>query len=436
MKLVRTIAIALLVAMTAGQALAAGSIPAGTVITRQNWQQYKDFMPLTLQMMFQSNNRAVEVPPEAQMVVADEHNYPISKGFLDATEKYSKQVRLVKAPNGSYGIQGYVAGVPFPDLKTSDPLAGYKLMYDFYYQYSAAAYAFDHSQVIDIDQYDNESFLHALLIQYQLMHVTDTGYAMTNPAAAGDGVLITTMAEQLDPEQIRYLTALNITWDDPNRFPEAYVFIPSLRRVLRLSSAARCAPFQGQDFANDDLTNIPQPPTWFQAKYLGKRKMVDFFFNDDPKSLAASAQRANYYKGSAALFPVPSMGSWQTRDEYVLQLQRLPQYARGYCYANRVMYLDAQTYTWKGWGDLWDQNNKFWRGVIGFEAPLKKPDGSYWPSAMIWAHDNPDFQSNHQSLLMPPTNGMQAAYLNQNVPQQWNNYHRWGTPSGLQEVMQ
>jgi hypothetical protein len=33
---------------------------------------------------------------------------------------------------------------------------------------------------------------------------------------------------------------------------ETYVFVPSLRRSLRLSSSARCSPILGSDFVQDD----------------------------------------------------------------------------------------------------------------------------------------------------------------------------------------
>jgi hypothetical protein len=45
------------------------------------------------------------------------------------------------------------------------------------------------------------------------------------------------------------------------RYPEIYVFLPSLRRSLRLSSAARCAPLLGTDFTNHDASTVPLPPT-------------------------------------------------------------------------------------------------------------------------------------------------------------------------------
>ncbi len=56
------------------------------------------------------------------------------------------------------------------------------------------------------------------------------------------------------PEQTRYTTELAQQPDDPQRVQEIYVFLPSLRRSLRLSSAARCSPILGSDWVQDDHT--------------------------------------------------------------------------------------------------------------------------------------------------------------------------------------
>jgi hypothetical protein len=51
------------------------------------------------------------------------------------TEKYSSQVKLHKADTGGYLIDGDMAGLPFPNLDPSDPLIGYKIMYNAWYTY-------------------------------------------------------------------------------------------------------------------------------------------------------------------------------------------------------------------------------------------------------------------------------------------------------------
>jgi hypothetical protein len=73
--------------------------------------------------------------------------------------------------------------------------------------------------------------------------------------------------------------------DDSTRVPENYVFLPSLRRSLRLSSAARCSPILGTDWVQDD--NAWSPP-FFNVKLLGEKKIL-INIQDPEKAFSAKA---------------------------------------------------------------------------------------------------------------------------------------------------
>jgi Protein of unknown function (DUF1329) len=53
---------------------------------------------------------------------------PWPKAYRDATEKYAQQVKL--AADGR-DISDYVAGSPFPATDVTDPLAGYRIMWNY-----------------------------------------------------------------------------------------------------------------------------------------------------------------------------------------------------------------------------------------------------------------------------------------------------------------
>jgi hypothetical protein len=128
---------------------------------------------------------------------------------------------------------------------------------------------------------------------------------------------------------------LTLRPDDPTRVEEIYVFLPSLRRSLRLSSAARCAPILGTDFVEDD--NAWLPPN-FKITLLGKKKLLEPVMDYD------KAFKRDSYMQPPTGFPVwPKAGSvhWELRDFYLLNLEWLT--SRGaYCYSQRVFYQDAE----------------------------------------------------------------------------------------------
>ena len=90
-------------------------LPVGTVITTQNWQQYKDYMPLWMQMLF-SGQYAYKLAPDQQIVVGPPTKKELPKEYVKNTEKYSGQVSLTALPDGGTLIHNYTAGEPLPLL--------------------------------------------------------------------------------------------------------------------------------------------------------------------------------------------------------------------------------------------------------------------------------------------------------------------------------
>ena len=64
-------------------------LPVGTVITTQNWQQYKDYMPLWMQILF-SGEYAYKLAPDQQVVVGP----PTTKPFQRNTRKIRKNIAV------------------------------------------------------------------------------------------------------------------------------------------------------------------------------------------------------------------------------------------------------------------------------------------------------------------------------------------------------
>ncbi len=227
------------------------TIPVGTRITVQNWQNYKQFMTESVQALF-SGQYLFKVPPEAVVEVGPMRSYKLPPVYWTDTEKYSSQVRLRELPGGGYTLDNYVAGAPFPH--PAGPLAGEQLLYDLYYAYRSV-YQFEHTSDQTTDAYLNRSSAFSHTFFFRLNHVTDTGY----PIKLSPDLFSTLYTEIYEPEQAKYTTELELSYDNPQRLPEVYVFVPSLRRSLRLSAGARCAPAQGTDFTTDDETNTPEP---------------------------------------------------------------------------------------------------------------------------------------------------------------------------------
>jgi hypothetical protein len=88
------------------------------------------------------------------------------------------------------------------------------------------------------------------------------------------------------PEQARYTASLNLFFIDQEKtpFPDTFVFVPALRRSLRLANTARCSPVFGFDWSYDDAkTNgFNGSTSIYSGEFLGDRKILTLaHFNQD-----------------------------------------------------------------------------------------------------------------------------------------------------------
>jgi hypothetical protein len=95
-------------AQPAAQPVAADTIPPDTTITMQNWQQFQQYMPDGMVALFQGKY-FWKMPPDVKMEVGPTIIRPLPKTYMEATEKYSGQVKLVDLPDGALTLTGYQA---------------------------------------------------------------------------------------------------------------------------------------------------------------------------------------------------------------------------------------------------------------------------------------------------------------------------------------
>jgi len=336
-------------------AQAAGSseeaIPPGTVITPANWQQYKQFMTEGMQALY-SGGYNWKFPDDYKIVVGPTKSYPLPETYLDQTKKYASQVKIVTLPDGRHTLEGYVGGIPFPDPQ--EPMKGWKLLVDDWYAYAPYVLCTDTCALTFEDRFFNITQEEFFFVQRLFSHRGDAGLSVEDPTSPG--TYYTEIIEVLEPEQARYTAVLTLYYADLTRSEDTFLFVPALRRSLRLSSAARCSPAIGSDFANDDTRHgaFNGNPTRFDADYLSDRKVLEMPEPDDKLfSLNESFVRPLF-------FPKPEVGKWEARDSYVIDVRRVPSQRAGYCYGKRILYCDKQVYQ-SVWADLYDESMKLWK---------------------------------------------------------------------------
>jgi hypothetical protein len=407
-------------------ASSSATIPPGTQITTANWKQYQGFLPVGIQALF-SGQYGFKIGDTADfaMVVGQTVPTPLPKEVLTNAEKYGHQARLVKLPNGGYGIQGFVAGIPF--VNPTEPDLGPKIMYNLWYDFWPFLISY-HSHFFIEDRYGNTTPEESIATTWQLMHLSDSPYPINLPYA--DGIYHSTRDLLLIPEQSKYTTALDMQPDDPSVVQESYVFLPSLRRPLRLSSAARCSPILGTDWAQDDNAGgIAFQVGKFDAVYLGEKKVLSIVHAD---IAAGTGSRDNLDKVLHTGMPVPgwprpAMGKWELRDAYIIDVEPID---KSYCYAHKVFYVDKENWTTLYY-ETYDKEGKLWKVNKNSLGPVKLNDGetaivSAATEDAIW-----DLQNTHSSVSTIGT----VPVVDKDADPELQDAQIYAFPGGLSRIM-
>jgi hypothetical protein len=398
----------------------AATIPPGTRITTANWRLYKQFMTIWMRAAYEGQYHWHVEPgkPEYDVVVAPANHYPMPAKFVEDTAKYGGQARLERIPSGGYTWSGYVAGLVFPDPR--EPDLGIKILYNSWAGFSPMIEHWT-SEGWAIDKYGNVGGSRSNGTGYRLAHLSEPGEPVNLPFA--NGIFGSTRFAVDSPEQVKYFTELTLLYDDPTRLPEVYAFLPSLRRALRLSAAAHCAPILGSDFVEDDNNWLPSN---YEVSVLGKKKVLM------PIADPAKAYDPNSYvqKGGFPGWMKPTTGKWELRNFYVLDMQWLQ--ARGaFCYSHRVLYVDYETWSRPLMGDFYDRNGKFWKANFSVAVPIDfRGQHTLIFPASISALMGLDFQNGHESK------SVNAPYtLDETVPGEYKDIEAMTSPGNLGSIM-
>jgi len=407
------------------------TIPAGTTITMRNWQQFKQYLPVGMIGFFEGSY-FWKMPADVEMPVGPTVIHPLPRGYLEASEKYGGQTRVIHMPDGHMNLANYVAGMPFPDPQAPDK--GYKILANIWFPggpyLQVLSPATGLASFCTADRFGNSACTKTSLVYRQLAYNWSPDVPRMEPEAAGAWYSEWLMVEQ--PEQSRYTTDLTIFWQDLNKMEDSYVFVPALRRPLRLAVSARCAPLFASDMTHDDQRGgYNGGLALFNADYLGTRKILAM----TELTNADGVWPGNYDMPMG--WSKPSWGPWSLREVDVIDVRRVPSESAGYCYGSKIMYIDHQFYH-QLWEEIYDANLKLWKVVhIGLHPAEIIPGEGLTPLDGSSIESYWDLQNDHASHVFSanPDGKTDGFTFNGNAPPGYNNVTKYSTPSGLSQII-
>jgi hypothetical protein len=210
----------------------------------------------------------------------------------------------------------------------------------------------------------------------------------------------------LEPFDLKGVGALGNRYNESSKQDDSWLYLPSLRRVRRLSTAQRSDALFGQDTDVDSYYGYSGHIAWMDWKYLGEKEVLGAY------------HAKNYPVKWDAKVDWAFNDDWEKRKVYVVEgISKLPQYA----YSKRVLFIDKESWT-VPFTDIYDQSGELWKiWINNFSFRTKAPTAGaidYSPDEMgfIPAIVMVDVQLEHAtkaSLPSPRFAGEQGWYFNQ-----------------------
>jgi len=339
-----------------------------------------------------------------------------NKAFREATEKYGGQTKL--AADGR-SLVGHVAGLPFPSLDPNDPQVALKIMWNYEYKpyvtddEDLRNFDADTGPVADGPMSIERHFLldHLRTLFYNARVIVDPKPERPNP----DQVRAkSSLHPILEPFDLKGVGETGIRYLSPDRQDDTWLYLPSLRRVRRLSSAQRSDALFGQDTDVDSYGGYAGQIPWFDWKYLGEKEILGSFHSE--------AFPVKWCDGGGDFI---FCDTWEKRKAYVIEgTPKLPQYA----YGKRLLFIDKETYL-VAFTDIFDRSLQLWKVWVNQWAFKKRASSSYGTEYS----DEMPFQPSITMVDMQLTHATKAALPSSKYAGEEGWYFNQGDKTGITE---
>src|SRR5689334_17449406 len=380
-----SLAVAALAVLTA--APVGAQVAPGDVISKANADKVKDLVSPGMLWCVQHGwpMKIVETKPIVW-----------KRAYKEATEKYASQVKLGDDGNG---LQNYVAGQPFPKVETSDKFAANKIMWNFNFRPGFEDDLDLRNLDADTGPISDDRPLqverHFLVDHFRRLRYVGRLYVDPKPEIPNTEKFEfkETLHPLIEPFDLKGVGFTYYRYFDPAKQDDSWLYLPSLRRVRRLSTAQRSDALFGQDTDQDSYGGYAGALAWMDWKFLGEKEALGAFHSEHfPVKWAEGA----------ADFAFDD--KWEKRNVYVVEgTSKLPQYA----FSKRVLYMDKDVYAitysdmYDRAGELWKiwVNNFSWRKEAFPGSKVKYEEDTPFPSAAVMV----DIQLQHATKAALPS---------------------------------
>ncbi|MEE9606133.1 MAG: DUF1329 domain-containing protein [Myxococcota bacterium] len=209
-----------------------------------------------------------------------QYDYSLTKEYQDATDRFRGQARI--GPDNS--LENYTSGRPFPMEEIDclgDPQAGVKILWNFraggadgeahfFYSY------WDRGERLPL-YYEGSARTIALAHRFEAKYLEGEQKGDLFRGEKRKYAFGVEVTAPFDARGIQLLSYRYKASDKPRseaRNDDTWVYVPTLRRVRRISTAQRTDAIAGTDFTFDDLRSFNGIVPQYEWQCLGERKVI------------------------------------------------------------------------------------------------------------------------------------------------------------------
>ena len=338
---------------------------AGRVLTQADMETVRMLQPPAWAQEYDFPELKMEIQP-----TADWKPHPV---YAAATQKFAGQAKL--GPQGV--LENYTAGRPFSDeqIRAASPedaglMLGWNRMFRWqYYGWSQPELTMNYikAETPGAEGRLNEGLkgggdVQRYLVQnYQRVYLNHLAWMEGNGyQAEADDVetrLHKDYVEFLEPTDVKGTKFVVERMLDALEEDQVNSYLPTQRRVRRLSAQERADTYMGSDMTLDDFESFSGRVLDYDWKLLGEHDVLAVFDSRTPLSV---------YFGPQSRVP---LDRWQVRHCWVVEAR--PKW-QGHPYSAKILFIDKQSYNISA-GIAFNRKDEAWRlfGVI-YHVPQQK----------------------------------------------------------------
>lgn len=317
----------------------------GKKVTSSDIDQVKDLLPESIYTIMK-NPKDFGAEGDLWFTVVPYREYKVSPGLIESTKQYAPQSRL----DANLVLENYgkVAGIPFPQLDTSDPVvAGTQAAWNFDgYTHGDGIYVFNGpAAIIDSRTRLERSAGH---FRWELYWSGRSDVAPKPELPKNDRKVQRTFFQRnTAPPDFADTTVLEVKYQDTSRDCDLYVYTAMFRRIRRYSTNQRTDMIDGTDMIYDDNHGWYTHININKYKLIGQKDLLVSRHAEDPKTNCTRITGQAFWNG---------VQRERTKCWVVEAINKDPDYI----YSKRVWYLDPENWQMNV-QEMYDRQGRLWK---------------------------------------------------------------------------